>query len=171
MPLLKLRNKTHQNQTLYPQWSRHCGHSRFPPKKGEYTSTEWTEMEKIWSHHLDQVQKPFTLRPYVEGLILLPEYGFGVQVRFWNVLGTQNRPTCRSASNYCVLHLNLIKGIFKFEFYTHTHQHESNNQHSINHPQTPTYTYHGNPYQTQHASIMHAYYIISSNAANKYHKG
>ena len=27
-PLLRLRSKTHWNQTFYPQWSRHCGHKR-----------------------------------------------------------------------------------------------------------------------------------------------
>ena len=26
--MLRLRSKTHWNQTFYPQWSRHCGHKR-----------------------------------------------------------------------------------------------------------------------------------------------
>ena len=52
---------------------------------------------------------------FMEGLILLPEYGFGVQVRLGKVLGTQDCLTHGSASTHCVLCLNLVKG--KFNIY------------------------------------------------------
>ena len=56
-PLLRLRRKTHWNQTLYPQWSRHCGHKRSRAQTlhgviltlGEYALAEgglwWRNME------------------------------------------------------------------------------------------------------------------------------
>ena len=42
---------------------------------------------------------------------------------FGKVLGTQNHSTYGLASSHCVLHLNLIKGMFNIVFYTHTHTH------------------------------------------------
>ena len=65
----------------------------------------------------------------MEGLILLPEYGFGVQVRFGKVLGTQDHLIHRSASTHCVLHLNLVKGTFNIailDSHTHTNIHLAN---------------------------------------------
>ena len=47
---------------------------QFSLKKREYSLAEWIGAEKRWSRHLDQVQEPFTQCPYMEGLVLLPEY-------------------------------------------------------------------------------------------------
>ena len=109
----------------------------------------------------------------MEGLIYYQSMGSEFRYEDGKVFGTQPHLTCGSTSSYCVLHLNLIKGLFNIVIYTHTHthQHTSSNQHGINHPKTLTYIYHGNSYQTQHSSIMH---IISSNPrqqTTRYHKG
>ena len=62
-----------------------------------------------------------TQHPFMEGLILLPKYGLGVQVQFGKVLGTHDCPTLGSASTHCVLRLNLIKGMFNIvSILTHT---------------------------------------------------
>ena len=45
-PLLRLGDGTHWSQALYPQRSRHYEHNV------EYTSTEWTGVEKKLSHHI-----------------------------------------------------------------------------------------------------------------------
>ena len=108
----------------------------------------------------------------MEVLILLSEYEVGVQVWGWEGV---NHPT-PSASSHCVLRLNLIKGSFNIVIYTpppppHTHQHTSSNQHSINHPKTLTYIYHGNSYQTQHTSIMHIISFLPRQPTNKISQG
>ena len=56
-------------------------------------------------------------KSYYQSMGLKFRYGFG------KVLDTQNNPTCGLTSSYYVLHLNLIKGILNFAFYTYTHTH------------------------------------------------
>ena len=53
-----------------------------------------------------------TQRPYVEALILLPKYGFGVQVRFWEGVRHLKPLTRGLAFTHCVLRLNPIKDTF-----------------------------------------------------------
>ena len=66
--LLRSRNKTHRNLTHCPQWGHHNGHKGF----GVATqSLQWSR------NHIYSVL-------FKEGpLILLPEYGFRVQVHSW----------------------------------------------------------------------------------------
>ena len=87
------------------------GATVFSLGKGEYASPEWTGVG------LGTI-KQF---PYMEGLVLLLEYGDGVQVRGWEVVTNLTPPDSWLASSHCVLHLNLIKGSFNIVIYTHTH--------------------------------------------------
>ena len=91
---------------------------------GEYTSAKWTEAEKKMSFHLvlwsrNHEYSTLTLkdRSYYQSMGSEFKYDFG------KVLGTQNCSTRGLASTFCVLRLNLIKGIFDIAFYTHTHTH------------------------------------------------
>ena len=120
----------------------------------EYASTKWTKVKKQRSHHLVLWSRnhgysilAWKDRSYYQSM--------GSEFRHGNekVLGTQPHPTRGSTSSYCVLHLNLIKGMFNIVSYTHTHTHKyaSNNQHGIKRPITLTYIYHAshiitNPY-------------------------
>ena len=48
----------------------------------------------------------------MEGLVLLPKYGFGVQIQSWEGVRHPKHPTRGLAFTHCVLHLNLIKDTF-----------------------------------------------------------
>ena len=70
------------------------------------------------------------------------------------VLSTQPHPTHESTSTHCVLHLNLIKGIFKTCILDspHTSIHLSN-QHGITSSQTLAYIYHTSSHYIQGSNI------------------
>ena len=94
---------------------------------------------------------------------------------FGEVLGTQNFLTCRSASIYCVLCLNPIKGTFNICTLTRTHTSiHLSIQHGIS-SQILTYIYHSNQpilayiyhgKQPYYHTIYHGKQLIQNKAAS-----
>ena len=81
--------------------------------------------------------------------------GLEFRYDFGKVLGTQNRQTRRSASTYCVLRLNPIKGTFNICTLTHTHTSiHLSIQHGIS-SQTLAYIYHGKQLIQNKAASVH----------------
>ena len=116
-PLSRLRNKTHWNQTLYPQWSHHCGcngrvvrlnrvHRRgeekleLPPKLGLGT---------IYIALL-RGRTNLTTRVWVRSLGMA-----------WEGARHPKPPTRGSVSTHCILRLNFVKGKFNIHHSKLTH--------------------------------------------------
>ena len=77
-----------------------------------------------------------------------------------------------SASIYCVLLLNLIKGMFDIAFQTHTHTHQHPSKYITwhLHPKTLAYIYHTqHPHKTQHALTIHLIIHIQGRSKQTYH--
>ena len=119
-PLLRLRNKTHWNQTLYPYQSRHYRCNNFLLRKGSTPQPNGLGQRK------DGVATLIRSRSHLHSALTWKVWSYyqsmGSEFRydFKKVLGTQNRPTSGSASTYHVLRLNLNKDIFNIAFFTHT---------------------------------------------------
>ena len=100
----------------------------------------------LWSRNHEYSALTWKDQSYYQSMGSKFRYGLG------KVLGTQNYPTCGSASIYCVLCLNPIKGTFNMAYkHTHTHTH------------THTYTHiHAHTHIHQHTSKHTTWHFIPS---------
>ena len=87
----------------------------------EYTSTEWTEIEKKMDLAPTLCLRSINIVPFMEGLIYYRSTCPEFRSRDRKVLGTQSYLIHGSVSTHCVLHFNLIKDIFNIHHSRFTH--------------------------------------------------